>query len=130
MKKFSEVLCGTVFAYSPREASETGEKSGRLCRRLKRGDELTIGPAAELVKSRRHQDGIREFLDADTTLAPMPGHAPRRPGDQWISFLLARALAERRLAMAHSRNASGRRPQERVFAKRVRASPAAGTRKG
>lgn len=97
MNPYSEIICGTAFAYSPRERSPLAEKSRRFCYALKRGERRAVDYAADRVKSLVERGQLDEFTESNTILTPMPGHAPLRSGGLWVGLLLAQALVERRL---------------------------------
>lgn len=101
MNPFSEVACGSCFAYSARESSEVAQKSRRLRNALKDGQERAIEWVAERAAHYAESDGVKDFLGEEITLVPVPGHAPWR-GEQhkWIGLLLTRALY--RIGLAHS----------------------------
>lgn len=140
MNHYSEVFCGTAFAYSPHESSSLAEKSRRSCYALKGGKQRTVDSAADRIRSLVDQGHIDEFSEPDTILTPIPGHAPRAPGAVWVSLLLAQALVKRRLgrevgqllvrrvAVRQSRTAPpGERPSHKEHYESMSISPLLGT---
>lgn len=100
MNPFSEVACGSCFAYSARESSEIARRSRQLRNALKDGQERAVEWVAERAAYHAESDGVKNFLGNEITLVPVPGLAPWR-GEQhrWIGLLLARAL--HRIGLAH-----------------------------
>ncbi len=91
MDSFSELVCDTAFAYSPRGDSTVAKQSRQFCHALKRGDEKAIGRAIGKIGAIARE---RKVLDSDSVLLPMPGHAPRRrnESDLWVGELLVEGL--------------------------------------
>ena len=98
MNPFSDVACGSCFAYSAKESGQLAEQSRRLCYALKNVREGIIEAVADRIRLLVDSDGVKGFLGESVTLVPVPGYAPwRGEKHKWVGLLLARALQERGL---------------------------------
>ena len=88
----------TPFVYSTKGTSAVSVKSRRLRDLIKSDDENLFRQIADHVFELNQAGQFPEFFSAQTSLIPMPGHAPLVPGAVGTGERIAKALCRRGLA--------------------------------